>query len=59
MADHSTSSERNATDLIRFGLGFVGFIMGVAGLVLVSPTLAVSGGLLLLLIVWSFSFADD
>jgi hypothetical protein len=57
--NNNTSSERSPTELLRFGLGFVGFVLAVTGVILVSAGLAITGGLLLLLIVWSFAGSED
>ena len=51
-------SERTAADLLRFGLGFLGFILAAAGVVLTSPSLAIGGALLLLLIISSYAGAN-
>jgi hypothetical protein len=51
-------SERSSTELVRFGLGFFGFLLAVAGVVLVKAGLASVGILLLVLVVLSFGLND-
>jgi len=59
MERDSTSAQRDAVDLLRFGLGFVGFLTGAAGVVTSSLTASIFGALLLLLILVSFRRSDD
>ena len=54
MEDGSTSTERTPSELFRFGLGFLGFMMGAGGLVFEAPALGLMGALLLVLVVASF-----
>jgi len=53
------SSERNVAELTRFGLGFLGFLLAIAGVVLVTPGLAITGTVLLLIVVSSFTRSDS
>jgi hypothetical protein len=48
------SSDRAASDFILFALGFIGFVVGAAGVVVSSPATALFGGLLTLFAVSSF-----
>jgi len=59
MGPNSTSTQRDGLALLRFGLGFVGFLLGSAGVVTTSPAVAILGALLLLLIIVSFRRSDD
>jgi hypothetical protein len=58
MGVNRMTTERTSTELFRFGLGFLGFLLTAAGLVLVKAGLAIFGALLLLIIVLSFGLAD-
>jgi multisubunit Na+/H+ antiporter MnhB subunit len=59
MGTDDLSSERTPSDFIRFGLGFLGFILAIAGTILTSPGLALAGGLLLLLVISSYALAEQ
>ncbi len=59
MKPDSTSAQRDSIALLRFGLGFVAFLLGSAGIVTSSPVVAIFGGLLLLLILVSFRHSDE
>jgi len=48
------ADERTGADLVLFAMGFAGFILGAAGLVLRSIAVASIGGLLLSVAVISF-----
>jgi len=52
--DFSHSSERSPTELVRFAIGFGGFGLAAAGVVLSIPALAVFGGAAFLMVVSSF-----
>jgi hypothetical protein len=52
-SDYS-SEERNPKEFTMFALAFIGFMMGTGGIVLGSKTLAVFGGLAMLMAVYSF-----
>lgn len=49
--DFDESTERRPADYVFFALGFIGFILAAAGIVVSSPGTAFLGGLLLLLCV--------
>jgi hypothetical protein len=51
MDPYSDSSERGTTDFILFGLGFIGFLLGVGGIIVSSIGCALGGGLLLLMVI--------
>ncbi len=48
------STDRGPGDFVLFGLGFLGFVVGVAGVAVASPGSAVAGLVLLLVSVTSF-----
>ena len=49
------STDRNATDYVLFGLGFIGFVMAAAGVVLALAGFAVLGLLVLLTVMGIFN----
>lgn len=55
MGNNLVSPERTPTEFLLFALGFIGFLIWVGGIVIASPGAAVSGTILLLLVVFSFS----
>ncbi len=52
-------SDRTPAELILFALGFIGFVLGAAGVVVGSPATGVFGGLLLLFSISSFLLRSD
>jgi hypothetical protein len=59
MHDYSDSTDRKPADYVLFALGFLGFLIGTAGVIVASKFLAVVGGGLLLLGVISFHWRRD
>ena len=55
MDDYSDATERGPVDFFLFGLGFLGFILGAAGLIVSSPVCASLGAVILVLAIWSFA----
>jgi len=58
MNDYSDSTDRSVGELTLFGLAFVGFICGAAGVVVASLFLTLMGGGLLLLSVGALSLCS-
>ncbi len=54
MNNYSDSTDRRPGEYARFAIGFLAFGMAATGIVLTSPPLAVTGGIILLLAVASF-----
>ncbi len=54
MNDYSLVNERSPADFFLFGLGFLGFMVWVAGIVVASVSAAVAGAILLLLVALAF-----
>ncbi len=54
MEDYSSSNERGKVDYVRFGIGFFSFVLAVAGMTIGSPSIAMTGAIILLLVVASF-----
>jgi hypothetical protein len=59
MQDAFDSSDRSPIELILFALGFIGFVIGAAGVVVGSPATGLFGGLLLLFAVSSFLMRSE
>ena len=53
MQPYFDSTDRGLADFVLFAMAFLGFMLGAAGVVLTSPSLALFGALLLLLSVYS------
>jgi len=53
MQPYTDSTDRGPADFLLFATAFIGFMVGGAGVVLTSPSLALFGALLLLVSVWS------
>ncbi|HWX19111.1 MAG TPA: hypothetical protein VN578_04290 [Candidatus Binatia bacterium] len=54
MDSYSDSTDRNAAEFLRFALGFLGFMVAAAGIIVGSPAFAVIGAAILLLVLLSF-----
>ena len=60
MQPYTDSTDRGPADFMLFAAGFIGFILGAAGVVLTSPVLAIFGALLMLFSFFSLGCrADD
>jgi hypothetical protein len=53
MQPYPDSTDRGPADFVLFGLAFLAFMLGAAGVVLTSPPVAIFGALLLLLSVYA------
>jgi len=59
MHNHSDSTDRRPAEYIRFAFGFVGLVVGIAGIIVSSLVLALAGWLTLLLVVCSFRSSPE
>ena len=59
MEDYFDSTTRGPVDYVLFGMGFIGVILGAAGVIVESVAAAVAGFALLLLVVCAFRLMKD
>ena len=53
------TTERTATEIFLFALGFIGFLIFAGGIAIASAGATVSGAILLLLVVFCFSVRGE
>jgi hypothetical protein len=58
MNNNANPAERGPGELALFAIGFVGFIIGVAGVLLATIPVAVVGGIILLFVFSCFALAS-
>jgi hypothetical protein len=58
MSVYSDSTDRGAGEFLRFALGFLGFMVATAGVVVASPSSAFIGAVILLVVILSFLCAE-
>ncbi|PWU09335.1 MAG: hypothetical protein C5B50_27565 [Verrucomicrobia bacterium] len=53
------STDRNGADYLKFGLGFLGTLLGVGGVILASVFLALGGAIIVLLSILALRDRSD
>ena len=58
MKENASWLQRTTSDFVLFAMAFIGFVVGVTGMIITSVPVAVFGSLLLLLAVSGFTLKD-